>query len=69
MIDLLRMRNKNVINNIHDIMKIKKRFVFDTFKKSNVKFYCFYNILNIVRIIHIVSNIEKMLNVKYINFF
>ena len=69
LIDLLQMRKKNVINNIHDMMKVKKRFEFDTFKKSNLNFHRFYNISNIVRIIHIVSNIKKMLNMKYINFF
>ena len=69
LINLLRIRNKNVIDNIHDIMKIKKRFVFDTFKKSNLNFYRFYNISNIVRIIYIVSNVKKMSNVKYINCF
>ena len=69
LINLLRIRNKNIINDIHDIIKIKKRFVFDIFKKSNLNFHRFYNISNIIRIIYIVSNIKKMSNVKYINFF
>ena len=69
LIDLLRMRNKDAIDDIHGMMKIEKRFVFDTFKESNVEFHRFYNISSIVRTIHVVSNIEKMSNVKYINSF
>ena len=69
LIDLLRMRNENAVDEIHDMIEIKKRFVFDTIRTSNLKSHRFYNISNIVRSIHVVSNIEKTSHVEYINFF